>query len=229
AATTFGRAARSNAPRDGEAWIHTAPVTFPNQGWVSVGELTVAAPGLLESEVLPDGQLALTALRATGWLSRPDLSTRPGEAGPSLPTPLAQVPGPFEAAFSLFAADPINNERMARAEELGLWAVAAGKAPPCPDDVPLLTCSGGEVELSALKPAEDGYGLILRLLNPSTEPARACVCLAPLLGERIRAVEGARLDESPAPVDFEWHANELQLDVRAGGLVTLRLRLATAS
>ncbi len=229
AATTFGKAARSNAPRDGEAWIHTAPTTFPNQGWVSVGGLTVSAPGLLESEVLPDGQLALTALRATGWLSRPDLSTRPGEAGPSLPTPLAQVPGSFQATFSLFAADSVSNARNARSEELGLWAVAAGTSAPCPDDVSLLTCSEGEVELSALKPAEDGDGLILRLLNPSVHAARAQVRWAPLLGERIRSVEGARLDESPAPVDFDWQNDELQLDVRAGGLVTLRLRLATAS
>ena len=84
-------------------------------------------------------------------------------------------------------------------------------------------------EFDALKPAEDGDGLIVRLLNPSAHAARARVRWAPLLGERIRSVEGARLDESPTPVDFDWQNHELQLDVRAGGLVTLRLRLATAS
>ena len=225
AATTFGTAARTNAPRDDSAWIHTAPTTFPSQGWVSLGGLTVAAPGLLESEVLPDGQLAVTLLRATGWLSRPDLSTRPGEAGPSLPTPLAQVPGPLEAKFHLFAADPTRNEGTARAAELGLVAVGAGQAPPSPPDTPLLCLETEAVELSALKPAEDGDGLILRLLNTGPRSTRARVRFAPVLAQRIRAVTGARLDESPASVDMDWSAPLLQVDVRAAGLVSLRLRL----
>ncbi len=43
------------------------------------------------------GALALTVLRAVGWLSRADLRSRPGPAGPGLPTPGAQVPGPASA------------------------------------------------------------------------------------------------------------------------------------
>ncbi|MEE8580091.1 MAG: hypothetical protein V3T33_00760, partial [Myxococcota bacterium] len=53
--------------------------------------LTVANRGLAEVEAVPEGDgttsLAVTVLRAVGWLSRGDLVMRPGPAGPPLPTP----------------------------------------------------------------------------------------------------------------------------------------------
>ena len=42
-----------------------------------------------------------TLLRAVGWLSRGDLALRPGDAGPALPTPGAQVPGPHHLELAL--------------------------------------------------------------------------------------------------------------------------------
>lgn len=225
AATTFGVARRSSAKRSDEGWIHPAPTTFPNQGWVSLGGLTVAAPGLLESELLDDGSLALTVLRATGWLSRPDLSTRPGEAGPSLPTPGAQVPGRMHARFSLFASEADQRGARAREAELGMIAVAAGHAPPLPEGESLLAIEPGPIELTTLKPAEDGDGLILRLLNTSSEPSDTRLRIGPSLAWRIADIAGARLDETPAPLEFDWHCPELRLRIRGSGLATLRLRL----
>jgi len=106
-----------------------------------------------------------------------------------------------------------------------LAGTTAGQAPPSPPDTPLLSLETEAVELSALKPAEDGDGLILRLLNTGPRSTRARVRFAPVLAKRIRAITGARLDESPASVDMDWSAPLLQVDVRAAGLVSLRLRL----
>src|SRR5690606_3256052 len=72
---------------------------------------TIANRGLAEVEAVPVGdgretELAVTILRAVGWLSRADLALRPGPAGPVLPTPGAQVPGEHLARLSLRLHDP---------------------------------------------------------------------------------------------------------------------------
>jgi alpha-mannosidase len=46
AATTFDVARRSTQARDASRWVHPAPTTFPQQGFVSANGLTVAAPGV---------------------------------------------------------------------------------------------------------------------------------------------------------------------------------------
>ena len=67
--------------------------------------LLVASHGLPEYEVrsAADGgtEVLLTLLRCVGALSRDDLSTRRGHAGPGLPTPDAQCPGSHRASFAL--------------------------------------------------------------------------------------------------------------------------------
>ncbi|NNL65870.1 MAG: hypothetical protein HKP30_06495, partial [Myxococcales bacterium] len=82
AATTFDVARRAPGAVPDEGWIHPAPATFACQGFVHAGGLSVVAPGLNEAEVTPDGTIAFTALRCVGDLSRHDLRTRPGPAGP---------------------------------------------------------------------------------------------------------------------------------------------------
>ena len=55
--------------------------------------LMVASRGLREAGVSPQGTIAITLLRCFGWLSRSDLLTRKGGAGPMLATPGGQSPG----------------------------------------------------------------------------------------------------------------------------------------
>ena len=47
-------AARSTARPDDSAWLHRAPPTFAQQGWIHANGLTVLASGLPEAEVMPD-------------------------------------------------------------------------------------------------------------------------------------------------------------------------------
>src|SRR5207249_11346267 len=71
--------------------------TAPAHGFVAAVSgargLAVLAPGFFEYEWTPRGDLLVTLLRAVGELSRGDLPTRPGHAGWSVATPLAQCPG----------------------------------------------------------------------------------------------------------------------------------------
>ena len=81
--------------------------TYPMRSFVDVSDggvgLALIADGLHEYEVVAGEQreLALTLLRAVGWLSREDLALRTGHAGPAMETPGAQVPGVHRFRYSL--------------------------------------------------------------------------------------------------------------------------------
>ena len=217
AATTFDAAIRSTQKPDASRWVHPAPDTFPQQGWVSANGLTLVAPGLPETEVRSDGTIALTLVRAVGWLSRADLRTRPGLAGPLLPTPGAQCLQSIEAELALLpGVDPAT----ARDAEIGLRAVAAGADARVAAGLPLLEIEPRSLVLSALKPAENSEGAVLRLLNPTDHPIDARV----RLGFPVSTVIPVRLDEtaSDAPCVLEGH--ELRLEVPAKALRSVNLR-----
>ena len=126
AATTFDVVPRGMQKPDDAGWVQRAVGSFACQGFVHAGGLSVVAPGLTEAELVatPAGAaLAFTLLRAVGNLSRHDLRSRPGPAGPGTDTPGAQCPGLVEARLALFAGlDPA----AARDAELGLRAVPCG-------------------------------------------------------------------------------------------------------
>lgn len=80
--------------------------TFPCRRWVDASDgehgLAVLHRGTPEYELIAGNELAITLLRSVGWLSRQDLSTRSGPAGPALETPGAQLPGDHVLRFALF-------------------------------------------------------------------------------------------------------------------------------
>jgi alpha-mannosidase/mannosylglycerate hydrolase len=226
AATTFDVVERRPGAVPMRRWVHPPPATFPHQGWVSAGGLTLVAPGLPEVEVDAEGTVALTLLRAVGWLARYDLRCRPVPAGPEMPVPGAQCPGTLEARLSLLpGVDPA----AAREAELGLRGVIGGDAPLL-DDRSLVTVEPAAALLSALKPADDGDGLVLRLLNPTDATLAARV----RLGFPVRAVEAVRLDETPldevvqvdtgAPLGAEVPMDMLHLALPPHAVRSVRVR-----
>lgn len=219
AATTFDVARRSTAPADDSRWVHAAPKTFPSQGWVSANGLTVAAPGLYETEVTPQGTIAVTLVRAVGWLSRPDLSTRPGPAGPSLATPGAQCLGWINARISLMAADGPRGRRGPRDAELGLRAVAAGPTPLLEPGRSLVSLDPPTLILSALKPAEEGNGIVMRLVNPTSQQVEASL----VLGFPISKASIVRLDESPTKESALIDDETVKFAVRPHQIVSVLL------
>lgn len=217
AATTFDVAGRSTGPIDDSKWIHPAPKTFPHQGWISCNGLSVVAPGLVEGEVTAEGVIAVTLLRAVGWLSRFDLLTRAGGAGPSLPVPGAQCLRTTTARLALLLeADP----RAARDAELGLWGTAIGDRPLADDGISLLSVEPRTIVLSAVKPAEREDGIVVRVYNPTDSAVTARVASA--LG--FSRAEPVRLDETPSgePLSIEGGLVSFELPARAIGTILLR-------
>ena len=216
---------RSTAGADDEGWWHPAPFTFPHQGWLSVNGLTVTAPGLPEAEVTPEGVIAVTLLRAVGWMSHLELTRRPIPAAPTLKTPDAQCPGGVNAQLSMRFGDAEDDVGVtaatATADELGLRAVAAGPGPLAPAGRDLLRIDPPSLVLSALKPAEDGDGVILRVLNPGGSAVEGTV----VTGVPVHKAVSVRLDESPDGGALEHQGSRLTLSVGPHGVRSVRLRL----
>jgi len=82
---------------EAEGGFEAPLATFPCRRWVdgsdAAGGLAVIHRGTPEYELVGGAELAVTLLRCVGWLSRQDLSTRSGPAGPSIETPGAQLLG----------------------------------------------------------------------------------------------------------------------------------------
>ncbi|HVM65269.1 MAG TPA: glycosyl hydrolase-related protein [Acidimicrobiales bacterium] len=202
-ATTFDVADETTAPVDDAGWLQPATRARPHQGWVEANGLCVSAPGLPEFEVTPDGVIAVTLLRAVGWLARFDLVSRPEPAGPGIPAPEAQCPGGVHARLSLRAAAPPS---VLQADEVGLRAVMAGPEPPLPPGVSVLALEPASLLLSTVKPAQDGDGTVVRVLNPTDSATTAVMCI----GVPFGSVHACRLDEAPG---------DGAVDVGAGGEV----------
>ncbi len=173
----YGMTTRSAVPiSGGKDWMEPHPVaTSHNQGIVTAGDLALFNKGLPEYEALADdngtiNQVALTLLRSVGYLSRGNLSTRPGWAGPGSATPEAQMIGErtYEYAINFngqqSAGDVIANSYdythkaehgFAGADINGLLDVQMSRT----------------VEMSTLRPTPDGKAVIVRFSNPDDEPA----------------------------------------------------------
>jgi mannosylglycerate hydrolase len=214
ASTTFDAVVRQPGLPDDTGWMQPAQATFVHQGWVSAAGLTVVAPDLPEAELGEDGTLALTLVRAVGWLSGMDLHTRPVPAGPGMPTPGAQCLGRFHTTLHVSAG---GGATAARDAELGMWAVAAGSEPLVEPGAALLEIEPRSLLLSAVKPAEDGEGMVVRVINTGDDPEEAVL----RFGIPIGAAVLTRPDEDPLEDDVAVEGATVTFPVRAHGIVTV--------
>jgi alpha-mannosidase/mannosylglycerate hydrolase len=192
------------------------PRTFPHQGWVSANGLTVGAPGLPEAEVTEDGTIAITLARAVGWIARYDLRTRPIPAGPAMEIPGAQGPSTLEADLTLLAgSEPV----AAWDAELGFRGAIAGPEPGLADGRSLLALEPASLVLSAVKPADDGAGVVVRVLNPTDAPAVAWL----RAGFPVDAARAVRLDEAPIEEIPVVEQGTIRFDVPAQAVRSVRL------
>jgi mannosylglycerate hydrolase len=198
----YGPVTRLASARESGGAVGERPVpTGPMHRFVSAGGWTILARGLHEYELLPDGGIAVTLLRAVGELSRGSLRARPGHAAWPAPTPGAQEPGPFRVELALVpvagaegsgaaAWDPVE----AAAEEF--HAPLAGRMLRWGIDVPELVAGpelvGSGLAFKALKPRAEGPGVVVRCVN-LTNAAQAGAWRWP--GPVSRAFR-ARLDET---------------------------------
>jgi len=227
----FAMVRRAAQPDRTGDWAEQPTGSAPHQGVVAVeGDgmaVLLAARGLPEYEVMPglDGRcvLALTLLRSTGWLSRSDIPSRPGDAGPPLPTPEGQCHGTFSFDYGLVFGTASWRELLPAARGFAVDLLA--HAAPCAEgELPaagsLAEVGPAQMVLSALKGAEDGRGVILRLYNDSEEAGTARVALA-MAVRRATLTSLAELDGA-ALFDGEPR-REFSVEVQAAGIVSVRL------
>jgi alpha-mannosidase len=200
----FGPVTRVRRAFDRRRYPLEWPVTTaPMHRYVSVaGGLTVFARGLFEYEPLPDGSVAVTLIRAVGDLSRGDLAARLGHAAWPAPTPGAQERGQFRAELAVALETVAANgaasawdavERLAEEFHAPLAGLMLRYGMEVPGAVGGPALEGAGLAFTALKPAEDGRGLILRCANLTARAVRG----AWLLPFRVRRASRARLDERP--------------------------------
>jgi mannosylglycerate hydrolase len=166
--------------------VETPVPAAPMQSLVDAGDdsigAVVLADGLMEYEVVSNDDspaIALTLIRSVGDLSRGDLETRKGHAGPGLRTPGAQCLGVHEFRFAFVprGVPPGAGDlfRMAR-DLLGpprLFSPSGGDGtlPAAQSFIRVDNSPGASVVLSACKVADERASVVMRLFNPTDHQA----------------------------------------------------------
>jgi len=236
---TFGVQMRTIAhpcPANVADWIEEPVNVFPQKRFVDIGDgrtgLAVLNRGLPECEILQGNgsngvetgtlAVAVTLLRCVEWLSRGDLSTRRGHAGPPEQTPEAQCQG--HSAFD-YALIPHNgtwetNESLVLREAQAfniptitrvMDIASQGQQPQnLPAQASLIEVEPAGVVVSAIKRSNDGSGLIVRVYNPSHEAVNAHIRLHHTFTQAYKTNLLEERQEEIASLDTNTSAVSLQ-------------------
>ena len=224
----FGVLARPLAmPEDDSTWAEAPIGSHPQKSFVAVSDgqhgLLLANRGLPEYEAIDGPQgvtIALTLLRCVGWLARPWLPNRRGQAGPPIAVPGAQCLGKHVFHYSLiphsggWEAAFVEAHRFAHPLRGVTSTAGKGELPP---RAGLLSVAPSALVLSALRAAEDGQSLIVRLYNIASQPTSGEMRLE----EPYDDVEVVNLNEEPlGPAKVE--DGRVRLSLKPNEIVTLR-------
>ena len=247
------RAVAQPVPPDVMEWAEAPVNVFPQKRFVdaSNGEigLGVLNRGLPEYEVIHIDHLAdkeaeqgkqaiaITLLRCIEWLSRGDLSTRQGHAGPMEYTPEAQCLGHHEFDYALVPhrgtweaedglvmreAQLFNTPVTTRTVEVEQHE---GKLP---SHMSFMKIEPDELVLSALKRGEEG--IVVRVYNPLTRPVDAII----MPGFAFTQVHMANLleeymAEESSLLTVDQATGSVRVSIRGGGIMTLLFTEANKS
>lgn len=227
------RPIKPQAIKQGDWWVEDAPETFPMHGWMDISEankggLCVITEGIYEFAVDKHDSgrdIALTLLRSVGYLgARRDLTTIIGGAGPSIPTPEAQLQKKLQYRLALYPHKNTWDEaEVWREAQSFLTGVRAISVVPHEGDIaPIregICLEGKNAILSSVKQSEDSEGMILRLYNPSEQDTQAKIHF-PV------AVKGAfltNLEENVSENIALEDDKEVPVDVPAKKIVSLKV------
>ncbi|HEU5288916.1 MAG TPA: phosphatase PAP2 family protein [Candidatus Limnocylindria bacterium] len=159
----------------GSGWIERPTAERCGHDLVGIdGALVVGMDGLRDYAPLHDGRtIAVTLLRAVGWLSRGDLPERKGHAGPALETPSAQCLG--ERTYR-YCVVPLGGEMtlaLAGREVHEFLSPVRVIRAAAPRTLVSLDRSS-PIQLSALRAASGG-AVTMRLFNPRGDQAETTV------------------------------------------------------
>jgi mannosylglycerate hydrolase len=222
-------------PEFDSTWVEHPRPEVPQRAFTVISDdssgktsLMVANRGLPEVEVLKqtggNAEIAVTLLRCVGWLSRDDLSTRKGHAGPGTATPGAQLPGQwsFEYAIILPAGEnDIASYQQAYAFEAPLRAVSTslhGGSLPAMGSFIQVEPPG--FVISAVKTSEDERGWLVRGYNVTGQ--NISVSLKPW--KPFQVVEQVNLAEEQQTLLLPDSDGRVTFPVRGHQIVTVLFR-----
>jgi mannosylglycerate hydrolase len=237
-------------PADTEDWAEEPVNTFPQKRFVDISNgsigLGVLNRGLPEYEILSSGPgiepghmaVALTLLRCVEWLSRGDLATRRGHAGPMELTPEAQCQGRQEFDYALVphSGDWEAKEALVLREAQNLHTPVRSLVLPAAASeghaeeqqkvllsscVQLLEVEPRELVVSAIKRSNSGKGMVVRVYNPLAHAVEAALRPGLVFSQAFVANLQEELQEQ-----LLWTGEEekvLHVGVRSGEIKTIML------
>lgn len=202
-----------------EGGPHETPLpTFVSRRFVDASDghdgIALLHDGLLEYELVDDGsELALTLLRATGYLSRSEIALRPNPAGPLDPVEGPQLQGPFAVEYAVAPhAGTWQDARLYERADDFLVPLERARIPgggDRPTSGSPLRVDGAVVSAVLRAPG----GIEVRVFNPGSDASTVEISsselphrgwLIDLRGRPVLRVEGS-------------------FELRAGGIATIRL------
>lgn len=212
---------------DSTGWVEKAGGTHPLRTFVSLSDnkngFALLPKGIFEYEAFDDAEhtLALTLIRAC----RIKLAVSE-EKLTELPDLGVQCPGVQHFEYAI-AVHPGNWS------DVGLLNAAADYAAPVraamtgrgqgtlPNELAFLTLDNTDLQITAVKQAEDGQGLIVRLFNATTKPQTATL----RFGKKLASVVLSKADESPIE-KLKPTGADLKIQVPIKKIATYRITFA---
>lgn len=167
-------------------------------------------------------EIALTLIRAVGWLSREDLHSRIGNAGPNIRTPEAQCLGRriFEYALVPYSGTFHDSKVQQLAHEFNAPPVGAQTSihdGDLPHHMSFLKVVPDDLIITAIKQSEEGQRMVIRCYNPSNK-----TCTADILTFRqARSVRLLNLNEEELDIEKSGYGAQVRLDENGAVHVSL--------
>ncbi|MFC1724011.1 alpha-mannosidase [candidate division KSB1 bacterium] len=188
--------------------------------------LCVAARGLREYEMVPHKNkhaIMITLLRSVGWLSRDDLMTRKGHAGPAIPTPEAQCLGDYHFHYSIIPHDGDLFE--SKSYQLAFQSCSPiitknidKSDGELPLDLSFVRVEPEELVVSTIKRAENDEALIVRFYNISNRKLKGKITFY----KDLKKIENVDLKEDKIEELSINKGNSVNLYVPNKRIVTLK-------
>ena len=192
--------------------------------------LTIFSYGLPEYELKLDGKgtVALTLLRCVGLLAGEHLITRPGgKGGWHNETPDAQCQGTYTFRYAVLphsASEPASSDLLNEMSEyfhLPLLSIRRKNPSELPLSGNMLQMTSSQLVFSALKEAERGDGVVLRVYNTSDVEAVDTVHFT----RKVRSASQALLNEEPLQRLTVTGDHDVPIRVPPFAVMTLKIEL----